>query len=190
MRIIVLLLSFMLLFACNDQRQQRQLQAREDSLVKRTAELNAKEQELALREATLQQRVQAMDSLAQTDTVQTNIPAVNGTWNVQMTCTEATCTGSAVGDTKTESWTFDLQGSTIIARAMASNQLVRVYSGTYQDGMIRLTDEQANAASAANARMNVRLKPVSPSRMEGEREIIRENNCRIVYALQLDATTK
>ncbi len=191
MRISTIFMLFCFLASgCNYQRQQKLLQAKEDSLEQRARELSVKERELALREASLLQKELAMDSVAKIDTAQPNVPAVAGAWNVEMTCTETTCAGSAVGDTKTETWEINYQGTEIIAQATANNQLVRVYTGTYRDGAIYLMEEQASATLPLLAKMVVRLKPAGDGRMEGEREIIRENNCRIVYALQLNAAKK
>lgn len=178
------------LAGCDTAKQERALRQREAALAQREQQLQVREQELSLREAAFTAKIQAADSTATADTLHTAPEALTGTWNVQMTCTEATCAGSAVGDVKTEQWELTNEANTIVARATAKGQLVRVYTGTYTNGAIELTEERASAADPALAQMVVRLKPTSPNRMEGQREITRENNCRIVYALQLEAINK
>ena len=173
---------------CESGKRERALRQRETALDLREQEVLAREQELGVREAAFAQRLHAMDSTARADT--NRAPQISGTWNVQMTCTETTCAGSAVGDTKTEQWNFNSQGQTIIVRATAKGQLERLYTGTYAEGLITLSEERASAASSELARMTVRLKPIDATHMQGQREILRENDCRIVYALQLDAATQ
>lgn len=175
------------LASCNTENQKQALRKREMALEQREQQLQAREQELSLREAAFAAKVQAADSTRTADTLQTAPAALTGTWNVQMTCTETSCAGSAIGDVKTEQWQLTNENNTLVARATAKGQLVRVYTGTYHNGAIELSEERASAADPALAQMVVRLKPVSPTRMEGQREIIRENDCRILYALQLEA---
>lgn len=102
-----------------------------------------------------------------------------------MTCTETTCPGSAVGDTKFETWELTNQNNQITAQAFADGQLVRVYSGTYQNQVLELTADVALSPAAPTTKMLVRLNSVNRSTLEGQREIVRSGDCRIVYALQL-----
>lgn len=180
--IIILILVACITSGC-DTRQ------REEALQKRTAELDAKEKQLVLKEQSLQTREEQLlqkelrlDS-SRLDSLQLN-PALQGNWSVKMTCTEATCTGSAVGDTKIETWTFSRENNLVIARAMAGDKLVRTYAGTYINGTIELVDNIEPNASAPATKMIVRLNSVSDNTMDGIREIIRPD-CKIVYTLKL-----
>lgn len=167
---------------------------REQELEVKVAELNQKEQELLLKEKSLQlkeeqlaKREKLLDSTANKnsiDTLSSLHPNLPGLWNVTMRCTETTCAGSAVGDTKNEQWEISFENNTVIAKAMSDKKLLRVYSGTYAGNSFELTAQQNNASDAQAAKMVVRLQKTKENEMAGQREIIRPD-CRIVYALEL-----
>ncbi|RPD45114.1 hypothetical protein [Paracnuella aquatica] len=197
MRLFLCIICLGALFAgCGSANKQKELQARELAVQQKERALNSREQELAIREELLVLKERKMDSTIQADsTIQLDSawmanPDIAGKWNVQMTCTETTCPGSAVGDIKTEQWEIVQQANTIIARALVNDQLVRVYTGGFTDGLITLTEEQATGTATTPVKMSVQLKRINKTRIEGKREIIREKDCRIVYNLQLDASTK
>lgn len=186
----LLLLLLVCITGCETEQQKNEWNKRMAALEEKEQQLKAWEEALQLRESALNTRQQAADSSQIADTLQTLPPALTGSWNVQMTCTETTCAGSAVGDVKNEQWELSNEANRLIARASTKGQLVRVYSGTYTNGAIELTEERASTTGPEPAQMSVRLEVISNNRMEGQREIIRENNCRIVYALQLEALNK
>lgn len=183
--IILLLIIFSLGPGCD-------LRTREENLQKREAALSQKEQELLLQEKTLQikeqellKREQKIDSSLIMDTSKLYNPAIIGIWSVKMTCTETTCNGSAVGDTKTEQWNISYEGNTIIAKAMSDEKLVRTYTGPPKGDGIELAEQQQNVNSQPPTRMVVRLRMTAANNMEGQREIIRDD-CKVIYALQLE----
>ncbi len=168
---------------------------REIELEKKMQEVNQKEQQLLLKEKTLELREQELvkrESAVDTTTVDSlqidsaffYNEAIVGSWTVRMTCTETTCSGSAVGDTKTEHWEIGYQDNAIVARARAGNQLVRVYTGRYYGDMLQLTAQQEDTTKIMT-RMIVRIQEVKANEMQGRREIIREGDCRITYRLDL-----
>ena len=170
---------------------------REKELQRKAAELQQREQTLLLREATvrlkeeaLAERVRALDSTAGDTTGRDSAFRHNtslvGNWAVQMTCTETTCPGSAVGDTKAEHWEVSYQDSDIIAKALVGKALIRVYRGAYSGNTLELVENRAATASQPAARMTVRLRVLSDRQMEGEREIERADDCKIIYALQMN----
>lgn len=182
---LVLLVLFSFASGCD-------LRQREDELQKREAALNQKEQELLLREKALQQkdsdlakREQFFDSTRR-DTARLVNPALTGEWNVQMTCTETTCAGSAVGDTKNERWDISYQASALVAKAKTNDQLARVYTGYYTGSAVELMNNGLPSDSLSKTKMIVRLQTVDETHLEGEREIVRENECRIVYAVKME----
>jgi hypothetical protein len=168
------------------------LRKREENLKKKEAELAQKEQQLLLKEKTLQLKEEELQNAAKTDsspivdTMKLYNPAVIGFWSVKMICTEATCAGSAVGDTKTEQWNISYESNTIIAKAMSADKLVRTYTGRPNAEVIELAEQLADDGLQSSTNMIVRLRLVTSNRMEGQREIVRENNCKVVYSLQLD----
>jgi hypothetical protein len=101
-----------------------------------------------------------------------------------MTCTETTCAGSAVGDTKTEQWHISFETNAVIVKAMAGENLVRVYTGTFADKTIELKESSDSSFARPETKMLVRLRVIDESNMEGQREIVR-NDCKVIYALQL-----
>lgn len=169
------------------------LSQKEEELQKKEAALNQKDQELLLKEKTLQIKEQELleqekkrDSTRYADTILDHL-AFTGTWSVKMTCTETTCTGSAVGDTKVEQWAFSKEMNTIIVQATAANKLVRTYTGKFTgNNTILLTDARQNTDTLSSTRMEVRLQLTNETTMEGQREINRDNTCKVIYALQLE----
>ncbi|MEO6357755.1 MAG: hypothetical protein ABIU77_02045 [Ferruginibacter sp.] len=166
---------------------------REEALQKKEITLNQKEQELLLKEKTLQLKEEELqqkektkiDSSLKTDTTNIYNAALIGRWSVKMTCTEASCSGSAVGDTKSEQWDISYQGKTIIAKAMTGDKLIRIYTGNNIGNSIELKEDNQNTPSTTATTMLVRLQMINEKNVEGQREIVREDDCRIVYALQL-----
>ncbi len=174
------------------------LRDREMELEKKISEVNQKEQELLLKEKSLQlkeeelaQREKLLDSSSNklaADSLAVLHPELAGTWNVTMRCTETTCAGSAVGDTKNEQWVISYQDNTVIANAISDNKLVRVYSGSYNGNSIELSTQTDNANPEQKTKMVVRLQVTKENEMAGQREIIRPEDCRIVYSLDLEKT--
>jgi len=186
-RVIMLCLMVVLLCSgCN-------LQAREEAVKKKEMELAQREQQLSLRERSLQireeevlQLKQKLDSVkTKADTALVYNQQLIGEWNVKMICTETTCPGSAVGDTKTETWNIGYDSSFIVAKAIANDKLVRIYTGSYDGTNLTLSENIANIPSEPATKMTIRLTITDDNTMEGQRIINRENDCRIVYSLQL-----
>ena len=182
---IGLLLSAILFSGCG-------LQEKEKALKKKEAELNQKEQELIAREKTVELKEQELadkqmklDTLSRDSTFLIN-PAIPGVWSVQMTCVQTTCTGSAVGDTRKEKWIVSYEAAHVIARVMTGNKLIRVYTGEFTDSTsMELKDEREATPTEPATRMVVRLTIKDSTNMAGQREIARDNDCKVVYALQM-----
>jgi len=170
---------------CEPRTREEELQKKEIALNQKEQELLLKEKTLHLKEQELQQREQKMDSSLKTDTTNLYNPALIGRWSVKMTCIETTCTGSAVGDTKNEQWDISYQGKTIIAKAMAGDKLVRIYTGFFTDNRVELTEDTESTPSQTATKMVVRLQIVDETSIDGQREIVREDDCKVVYELQM-----
>jgi hypothetical protein len=102
-----------------------------------------------------------------------------------MRCTETTCSGSAVGDTKNEQWEISYENNGIVAKAFSENKLVRVYTGSNNEGIVELSTEPDNPDLSKSTRMIVRLQSIKENEISGLREILRPDNCHIIYALEL-----
>lgn len=174
---------------CSLRKREMELTKKIARVNEREQQLNLKEQFLAFREQQLDERAKLLDSTTKkiaNDSLTALHPLLPGMWAVKMVATETNCAGSAVGDTKNEQWKFSFQNNNIIARAISNNKLVRIYTGSYtgNSNSIKLTLQQ-DTTTPVPARMTIRLQSIQDKEMEGEREIIQQNGCRIVYSLQL-----
>mgnify|MGYP003577245389 CR=1 FL=1 len=183
--IYLLAFSFVFLQGCD-------LRKREEAITQRETRLNEKEQELLLKEKTLQireeelvKREQLIDSTRLIDSTALQNAAFPGTWDVKMTCTETSCPGSAVGDTKSETWQLEYQENTVVARAMVNNELVRVYSGQFTGNTLELVDNRENIPNQPATNIVVRLRLTNANHLDGTREIERVGECKILYNLVL-----
>ena len=171
------------------------LRQREIELDKKMTDLHDREQLLALREQSLDLKEHQLNEREKhIDSTKTNIndssfinnQQLHGTWSVRMQCVETNCPGSAVGDTKNEQWEFRFQDNNVVASAISNNKLVRIYTGSFSNNVLRLSVLQ-DSADVQFGKMVVRLQYVKDKEkeMEGEREIVQASGCRILYALQL-----
>ena len=183
--VLTLLLIALLLSGCASREKEGALQIKEDSLNQREQQLLLREKTLDIREAELLRREKQYDSTANGDSVGHFNPALSGNWSVKMTCTETSCPGSAVGDVNNQEWIFSYQGNSIIARVMEGNRLMRTYTGTYTNKQVEMTETMQSTTTQPAVKMLVRLTVINETSMDGQREIIRENNCKIIYALDL-----
>jgi hypothetical protein len=170
-----------------------ELDSKEKELQQWESNLNQKEQELILREKTLElkeeefsKRSAYLDSTSKVDSIPKDDTALIGRWDVKMVCIEATCTGSAVGDTKTEQWLISIEGTNFIAKAISGEKLARVYSGIYTGNTLELIAQGEQTLDQPAAKMVARLHIVNPKRMEGQREITRENGCKVIYTMEMN----
>ncbi|HET7897311.1 MAG TPA: hypothetical protein VFL47_06570 [Flavisolibacter sp.] len=187
--VIMLMAIVALTSGCDLRQREEALQQKEEALNEREQQLLLKERTLQAKEEELGKQQKRLDSTLVSDSTHKIIPALAGSWSVKMTCIEATCPGSAVGDTKTEVWQFSYAGNTLVGKAMAGDKLVRVYTGYVVESTIELKEERTGTDNTPPANINVRLHIVDDLHMEGQREITREGECRIVYDLQLQKQT-
>lgn len=180
-------LFFVILFAnsCGIRERELQLERLEKALAQKEQELTLKEKTLEIKEAELNQQQLSLDSTVADTTTVIN-PMLPGIWDVQMTCTEASCPGSAVGDVRSETWNFQYVNGNLVVKAMSGNTLVRVYTGKQKNNMIELQDNVDNAADNPPTRLTVRLNITGNNILEGTRVIDRNGECRIVYSLTLN----
>lgn len=183
----ILYFTLVMLFAtgCGLRDREAALQQKEAAFAEREKQLQFKEKSLQLKEEALMVLKQQMDS-SQQDTKRLYNDTIVGMWNVKMTCIETSCAGSAIGDSKSETWQFTYQDKNILVKAMAGDKLVRIYSGTFDGENILLTEDIAHSTSAPGTKILVRLNLAGNGTMQGQREIIRENDCKILYRLQLN----
>ena len=186
--IMILFLFSILLGGCDIRKREQVLTKRENELNQKEQELFVKEKALQLKEEELLRRTQSIDSLnnnAIIDSVFIN-PEFVGLWSVQLNCIETSCTGSAVGDVKSEQWDISYQDNKTIAKVIDHEKVVRVYSGTSTSNSIEMSFQQSGVAANQVTNMVIRLEQTAKNRMEGRREITRlPENCKIVYAVEM-----
>jgi len=178
----------MVLPGCGLREKEKELERRSGELNRREQEVSLKEKYLQVKELELSEKQKRLDSnltKIQADTLAVMNPQLPGIWNVNMNCIQTTCSGSAVGDIKTEQWDISYADNTIVARAMSGNDLVRVYTGNFNGTTLELTARSEEMEPQQTARMQVRLVQTKENEMEGQREILRGDACKIIYALQM-----
>ena len=176
------------LLGCNLREREMELKNKMSEINQKKQELSFKEKSLQLREKELNEREKSLDSVLNkpfVDTISSRHPGIPGIWLVKMLCTETTCPGSAVGDTKTEQWEINYQDNAVIAKAMSDNKLVRIYTGAFTGDALDLLTQSIDSGKTKPVNMTVHLKKIKENEMEGQREIIRPGDCRIVYDLEL-----
>ena len=176
---------FILTASCTSGKKEDDLRRREAALDEKDQQLLLKEKLLQLKEEELLKREQRADSTSHIDSTHLIDLSLTGNWSVKMACTETTCAGSAVGDTKTETWQLSYESNSIIVKAMANNQLVRVYRGFLTDNTIELVGDNKGTPPLEPIKMTVRLRVIDKTHMEGQREITRED-CKVIYTLKLE----
>ncbi|HZF64279.1 MAG TPA: hypothetical protein VEZ55_07345 [Chitinophagaceae bacterium] len=171
--------------SCTLERKEKMLQQKEAALIEKEQSLNLKERELQLLEEDLRARENKVDSSAHTDSAVSVNTDIVGSWTAKMVCSETTCPGSAVGDTKTEQWDISYQNNRVIAKAVSSDKMIRLYTGSYNGNVLELTEEPNGNTTQRAMSMLVRLRITDKKTLEGQREIIREGDCKIIYSVQL-----
>ena len=169
--------------------------ARQQELEKRRIELDNREQGLILREKAVQFKEDSLQllltrkdsSIIIVDSISLLPPALHGEWITRSVCTETNCSGSAVGDTRTDTWLLGSRDSSIYINSVNSNQITRVYTGKfYRSNLIKAsTVSTANPQEERTAIFNVTLNEVSATRIKGTREIIQPDGCKIVYSVEM-----
>ena len=185
--ILLLILLASLASGCNLRQREEAVAQKEKEVAEKEQQLLLREQSLATREEQVLLRERKLDSTLLDSSVLFN-PSLPGMWAVKMVCTETTCTGSAVGDTKNESWSFSYQNNAVIVRVMAADKLVRTYNGSYVNSVLELVENVEPTATAPATKMLVRLSMKDSTTMDGLREIVRPD-CKIVYSLTLNKTS-
>jgi hypothetical protein len=186
--LIVACLFFLTAFSCNTDEREKNLEQKAIDLNRLEQELELKRQSLAQKEEELIQRERLIDSTSAKisyDTLAVLHPNLPGMYNVIMKCTEATCPGYAVGDTKSEQWELEFGNNQVMIKAMSDKKLVRIYKGSYTAGSMELFAQADTGSTVQAGNMTVRLQEIKQNQLRGLREITRQDNCRIVYELDL-----
>ncbi|MEO6917111.1 MAG: hypothetical protein ABI151_17075 [Chitinophagaceae bacterium] len=179
------LLVILLISSCDFRKREEAIRMKEMQLNQKEDSLLAKERILLAMEEKMKKNKRSIDSVSVKDSSDYYNPALNGAWSAKMTCTETSCNESAIGDVRSEQWALSYTGYRLKALATVKNDFARAYIGTYFEHELRLAEDLPPGAQEQQTRMTVRLQLVDSVTMTGQREIVRENNCKVVYALQL-----
>ncbi len=180
------------LSSCGFEERKKALDARETALKEREQNLLVKQKMLLQLEDSIKLSIAQQDSLTiSLKNIGLPLPdSLQGTWNVNMLCTQTNCSGSAVGDTRKESWTFSGGDSTgVYVKAMQGENLVRVYSGIFDgSGFVLSTPNVAGEVNATT--MNVKLNINTRDKLSGSRIIQQADGCTITYKIDADRVKK
>lgn len=176
----LLLFPILLLFACDDSREQ--------ALIQREADLTRREQLFAAKEAEYQYLLQFRDSIEHIDSIAklSQWPEdVAGQWNSKIVCVESSCTEYVIGDVRNDIWEF-AQDSLGLVMQVYNNKKdsVRTYAGQYTGQEIRLS-----YATDTNAQkfveMSVILNDITPNKMSGRRSVTINGKCTAQFTVEL-----
>ncbi len=186
MKWIFLLSGIIIFSSCNLRQREVELNKKLNELSLREQELALKEQKLSIKEQKLSEQQKILDST--TNKVNDSLlrehkKNIQGSWRVDMKCSETNCPGSAVGDVKTELWNIKFEENEVIVNARSNRHLVKIYSGYFVGNLLKLSADLDSAE--VNAIINVRLEKTANNEMEGEREVTQANGCQILYTLRL-----
>jgi hypothetical protein len=170
---------------CDHNGREQALRDKESALNLREADLVNRERIVEAAEAKLKATKAGRDAAFKPDSSSYYQPVLTGDWQVRMTCTESNCTGFAVGDSRTEQWTFSYVGYSLFVTALTRNTFSRAYKGYAFENSIELRERRDSNRASADVSMKIRLQLSDSTTMAGDREIIQDNSCKVVYALQL-----
>jgi hypothetical protein len=181
--LVVICFPYIALASCREAGRDQALNARDSALQQREAYLQHWQDSLDIRARELSARERALDSLKAGRAFGIVDSTLVGDWKAAMTCTEAGCSGSAVGDTRTESWNLTYHSDTVVIVSKQKNALARVYVGSF-DGTT-LTARWIGSDTAATD-MRLELRSTQPAVMNGTRTIDhRDAKCQVVYDIDL-----
>jgi len=180
---IIITISF-LLIACDDKKKEADLMVREKQLLE-------KEKLFAQKESEYQSLLKMRDSIfSKKDSIKIAVwpKEVAGAWTGKVICTESNCNDYVVGDQRTDTWEFDSDSLQLSTKIINNNNLVRVYSGKFENNEIKL-NYKTDSTSKKQVEMNVLLNEISPNKIRGTRTIA-VDNCMAKFSVELIRSTK
>lgn len=181
----VMLTAGLLFISCDDKQK-------EDNLTERERQLLEKEKTFAQKESEYQALLKMRDSIfAKKDSVTVmKWPAsLAGSWTGKVICTESNCSDYVVGDQRTDTWEFDSDSTQLITKIINNNNLVRIYSGKFENNEARL-NFKTDSAAKKQVEMNILLNDIAPNKVRGTRTIAVDNSCMARFSVELVRSTK
>lgn len=183
----VLLAASFILVSCDYKEKEKNLTDREKQLLE-------KEKTFAKKESEYQSLLKMRDSIfAKKDSGDSIVIAtwpaeISGPWNGKVICTESNCSDYAVGDQRTDIWEFDNDSTQPITKIINNNNLVRLYSGKFENNEIKLSFKTDSTAKK-NVEMSVLLNDISDNKIKGTRTIT-SDGCTAKFSVELVRSTK
>ncbi|PIF46764.1 hypothetical protein CLU96_3804 [Chryseobacterium sp. 52] len=184
--------TFFLLFACFFLLISCDYKEKEKNLTEREQQLLEKEKIFAKKESDYQALLKMRDSIfvKKDSVIIAAWPAeISGPWNGKVICTESSCSDYAVGDQRTDIWEFDSDSTQMVTKIVNNNNLVRLYSGKFENNEIKLSFKTDSTAKK-NVEMNVLLNDISDNKIKGTRTITSDNGCTAKFSVELIRSTK
>lgn len=170
------------------------LNERKEAIEQNEAALQQKEQRLLLLEKNLKLKEDSLNLIlarrgnsSYTDSISLLPPALWGAWSVKMVCIQTTCSSSAIGDVRTDSWQITGQDSAVIIKTVTHDNVTRIYTGNYyQDNTIRVSDRTHETAVSNVPVRIVEIVDIRNNKMKGTRVLIQQDGCHVTYSLEMD----
>lgn len=183
---ILLIPLLFLLFSCDNKDKANDLALREKELLN-------KEKSFAQKEAEYQSLLKMRDSIfnhQNSDSIRiikwSN--EISGAWTGKVICTESNCSDYVVGDQRTDTWEFDSDSIQLFTKIINNNNLVRLYSGKFENNEIKL-NFKTDSTAKKQVDMNVLLNDISPNKIRGIRTVA-VDNCVAKFSVELIRSTK
>ncbi|HEX7871058.1 MAG TPA: hypothetical protein VF455_13200 [Chryseobacterium sp.] len=183
-----ILVIFLLLFLvnCDNKDKASDLELREKQLLD-------KEKSFAVKEAEYNSLIKMRDSifaLQHSDSIKiVKWPdEITGSWTGKVICTESNCSDYVVGDQRTDTWEFDSDSLQLFSKIINNNNLVRLYSGKFENNEIKL-NFKTDSTAKKTVDMNVLLNDISDTKMKGIRTIA-VDNCMAKFSVELVRSKK
>lgn len=179
--IILFLLPVLLLVGCTNGEREARLDQREQALL-------VKEQEFAKKETEYQSLLKFRDSLAairDSSVLRVWPDSIAGKWNAKLVCTESNCNNYVIGDQRSEQWEFTNDSTNLLVKVTNNNQLVRLYTGTFEKNKVHLNFRPDTLAERKTG-ISVAIDAISKGKMKGVRTNIGANECVALFSVDLN----
>lgn len=184
--LIFLNLLLLLLVNCNNKDKTKELALKEQQLLE-------KEKLFAQKEAEYNALLKMRDSIFSTrhsDSIKIiKWPdTIAGSWTGKVICTESNCSDYVVGDQRTDIWEFASDSIQLFTKIINNNNLVRSYSGNFENNEIKL-NFKTDSTAKKKVDMNVLLNDISADKIRGTRTIA-VDNCLAKFSVELIRSKK
>lgn len=175
----------LLLFSC-EKNDSKDLAIREKALSDRERLFEQKEADyetlLKMRDSLMQ--IKKPDSVIISQWPQN----IAGRWTGKVICTESNCSDYVVGDQRSDIWEFDSDSTQLYTKILNNNNLVRLYSGKFENNEAKL-NFKTDSSAKKKVEMNVILNEFSSGRIRGVRTVA-VDDCLAKFSVDLQRAEK